>query len=219
MKAATFAFLLAVCCVAMRAQSSAVPSDVTIGMSEDTPEYCLGEILSPPSFDFEGPNRGPDDITLRLRLTVRYENHRSETIIVPRPIQYLTRMTVAGQNGSTVLRSVEGAGMDVNKVMAMSSPDISFSIIPGGKYALSTGSEGVVIPVLDRSSGLDLRGKTVQIVMTRDFRSLAPEVVENLNAKWKNYGTVWTGITESATLTFRIPEEPLMRNCVTLVAR
>ena len=216
MKAATFVFLMAVCGVVMHAQSSAAPStDVTIGVSEDMPEYCLGEILSPP---FAGPKRGPDDITLRLRLKVRYENHRSETIIVPSWIHYLTRMTVAGQNGSTVLRSVRG-GMDVNTVMALSSPDHRFSIIAGGKYAWSTGSEGVAIPVLDRSSGLDLRGKTVQIVMTRDFRSLTPEVVEKLNEKWKDYGTVWTGVAESETLTFRIPEEPLTRNCVTLVGR
>src|SRR5262245_52342132 len=97
MKAATFVFLLTVCGVLMGAQNSASPSgDVTIAMSEDKPEYCLGEILSRPSFD--GPKRSPDDITLRLPLTVRYENHRAETIIVPLFIQYLTRMTVAGQN-------------------------------------------------------------------------------------------------------------------------
>jgi hypothetical protein len=96
---------------------------------------------------------------------------------------------------------------------------LPFSIIAGSKYALSTAPEGVIIPVLDRSSGLDLRGKTIQIVTTRDFRSLAPDVVEKLNEKWKNYGTVWTGVAESETLTFQIPEEPLTRNCVTLVAR
>jgi len=76
-----------------------------------------------------------------------------------------------------------------------------------------------VIPVLDHSSGLDLRGKTVQIVMTRDFRSLAPEVVEKLNEKWMDYGTVWTGVAESDTLTLQIPKEPETRNCITLVAK
>ncbi len=219
MKGATFVFLLAVCGVLMRAQSRVAPSaDVTIGMSEATPEYCLGEILSPPLFG--GPKRGPDDITLRLPLTVRYENHRPETIILPTWIHYLTRMTVAGQNGSTILRNVGNRGMDVKTVMAVSSPDTHrFSIIAGGKDNWSTGSEGVVIPVLDRSSGLDLRGKTVQIVMTRDFRSLPPDVVEKLNEKWKDYGTVWTGVAESETLTFQIPEEPVTRNCITLVAR
>jgi hypothetical protein len=55
--------------------------------------------------------------------------------------------------------------------------------------------------------------------MTRDFRSLAPEVVEKLNEKWKDYGTVWVGVAESETLTLRIPEEPLTRNCMTLVSR
>jgi hypothetical protein len=215
-------FLLAVSGVVMCAQNSATPSaDVTIRIGEDRPEYCLGEIPSLPSFDFEGPKRGPDDITLRLPLTVRYENHRAETIIVPLVIQYLTRMTVAGQNGSTVLRTVQGPGMDVNKAMAVPSPDArsGFSIIPGGNYALSTGAEGVLIPVVDRSSGVDLRGKTVQIMMTRDFRSLTSEAVEKLNEKWKDYGRIWTGVTQSEAVTFRIPEEPLTKNCVSLVGR
>ena len=186
-------------------------------MSEDTPEYCLGPI---PSFHFQGPKRGPGDITLRLPLQLLYENHRAETIILPSWIHYLTRMTVAGQNGSTVLRNMGNGGMDVKTVMAMSGPDRRFSIIAGGKSAWYTGTEGVVIPVLDRSSGLDLRGKTVQIVMTRDFRSLAPEVVEKLNEKWKDYGAVWMGVAESETLTFRIPKQPLTRNCMeTLVAQ
>jgi hypothetical protein len=217
MKAATFVFLLAVCGVVMRAQSRATPpADVTIGMSEGTPEYCLGPN---PSHLFEGLKRGPDDITLRLLLKVSYDNHRSDTIIVPSWIHYLTQMTVVGQNESTVLRNVGNGGMDVKQVMAMSSPDRRFTIIAGGKYVWSSGLEGVVIPVLHRSSGLDLRGKTIQIVMTRDFRSLAPEVVEKLNEKWKDYGTVWAGVAESETVTFRIPQEPLTRNCVTQVAR
>src|SRR5262245_58332050 len=212
MKAATCVFLLAVCGAVVRAQSSAAPSgDVTIEMSTGSPEYCLGPY---PGFLFQGPERGPNDITLRLPLKLLYENHRSETIILPSWIHYLTRMTVAGQNGSIVLRSVEGS-MDVKTVMAMSRPDTGhFSIIAGGKYAWSTGLEGVVIPVLDRSSGWDLRGKTIQIVMTRDYRSLAPEVVEKLNEKWKGYGTVWAGVVESEPLTFRIPAEPLTRNCM-----
>jgi hypothetical protein len=127
-------------------------------------------------------------------------------------------MTVVGQNGSTVLKNAGNGGMDVNMVMAMSSPNFQFSIIAAGKFAWYTGVEGVVIPVLD-SSGLDLRGKTVRIVMTRDFRSLAPGVVEKLNEKWKDYGTIWTGVAESDTVTFRIPQEPLTRNCTTLLGR
>ena len=55
--------------------------------------------------------------------------------------------------------------------------------------------------------------------MTRDFRSLAPEVVEKLNEKWMDYGTVWTGVAESDTLTLQIPKEPETRNCITLVAK
>jgi hypothetical protein len=75
-------------------------------------------------------------------------------------------MTLDGQNGSTVLRDATRGGMDANGVMALSSPDSFFTIIAGGKYAWSTGVEWAVIPVLQRSSGLDLREKTVHIVMT-----------------------------------------------------
>jgi hypothetical protein len=220
MKAATFVLLLALCGVVMHAQNSAAPSaDVTLQMSEDTPEYCLGELTGP---RFEGPRgQGPDDITLQLPLKVQYQNHRPETIILAPWNHYLTRMTVVGQNGSTVLREMGNRNrrMSVNTVMELSSPNLQFTIIAGGKDGWSSGNEGVVIPVLNRSSGLDLRGKTVQITMTRDFQSLAPEVVGKLNEKWKDYGTVWTGVAESDTLTFRIPKEPETRSCITLVAR
>ena len=69
-------------------------------------------------------------------------------------------------------------------------------VLAGGKHAWSTDLEGVVIPVVDRSCGLDLRGKTLQIVMTRDFRSLPPDVVEKLNETGR---TIWTGVAESET--------------------
>jgi hypothetical protein len=204
MKVVTFVFLLMVCGTVVRAQSSTAPSaDVTISISEGTPEYCIGDLL----------NRDPDDITLRLPLKVAYENHRSETIILPLWSHHLARMTVDGQNGSTILRDSTRGGMDGKGVMALSGPDSLFTIIAGGKYAWSAAVEGVLIPVLQRSSGLDLRGKMVHIVMTRDFRSLAPDVVEKLNEKWKDSGTVWTGVAESNTFKFYIPKEPLTRNC------
>jgi len=141
-------------------------------------------------------------------------------------------MTVAGQNGSTILRRGGGGahGLDVKSLMALSRPEAGpFWTVPGGKDTSSTVPEltvmkyrdtvydddAVMIPVLVRSSGSDLRGKTVQIVTTRDFRSIEPEAVQTLNEKWKDYGTVWARVVESETLTFHIPQEPLTRNCTT----
>jgi hypothetical protein len=205
MKPATFVLLLAVCVAAVRPQNSATPSgDITIGIMEGTPDYCLGNF---------GRGGGRDDITLRLPLKLFYENHRSETILLPPWIHYVTRMTVTGQNGSTVLRNVSSGVMDGKAVLAMSGPDRLFTIIAGGKYVWSTALEFALIPVLNRSAGVDLRGKTVQIVMTRDFRSLTPDVVEKLNEKWKDSGTVWAGVAESNTMTFYMPKEPLTRDC------
>ncbi len=109
--------------------------------------------------------------------------------------------------------------MNVNAMMELSSPNLQFTIIAGGKDGRSTGNEGVAIPVLDRSSGVDLRGKTLQIVATRDFRSLTPDGVEKLNEKWKAYGTVWAGVAESRTLAIQIPANPPTRSCITLVAK
>lgn len=223
MKAATFVLLLAVCGVVTHAQTSTTPSgNITIKMSGGSPEYCLDlQTLG---------SRGPNDITLRLPLKLRYENHRSETILLPDSASNIVRMNVAGENGTTIVRNRQGGSMDAKRVMAMSRPDTPpspFSIIAGGKAESSTGpdllqclsdadrciSTSVAIAVLNRSSGLDLRGKTVEIVMTVDYRSLTPEVVEKLNEKWKDYGTVWARVVESNTLTFHIPQEPLTRNC------
>jgi hypothetical protein len=214
----------------MGAQTSAVSSrDVTIRMSTGSAQYCLGRNRLPL---FQGQTQGPDDITLMLPLKLRYENHRSETIILPFSIQHSTRMTVVGQSGSTVLRSVGGGDINVKTVMAMSRPDTRESLLdPPRKKAesstvldlaqcLSATDPGcfpdfVSIPVLNRSSGLDLRGKAVQIVTTYDHRSLAPEVMEKLNKKWKDYGTVWAGVVESETVTVQITVEPVTRNCMT----
>src|SRR5688572_2811388 len=75
MKAATVVFVLAVCSAMMHAQTATPSSDVTIKMREGPPEYCLDlQTLG---------SRGPNDITLRLPLKLRYENHRSETILLP----------------------------------------------------------------------------------------------------------------------------------------
>jgi hypothetical protein len=226
MKAATFVLLLAVSGAVVHAQTTAAPSgDVTIGLSAGTLEYCQGAFASPYFPQLFKAGQSLDDISLRLPLKLRYENHRPETVFLPLAFRRLTRMTVAGQNGSTILRdaTTSGGGLDLKSLMALSSPEAGpFWTVPGGtvpklsvlKFKGTVDVDDfVVIPVLVRSSGLDLRGKTVQVVTARDFGSLAPEVVEKLNEKWKDYGTVWARVAESDTLTLRIPEEPLTRDC------
>ena len=216
LKTATFVLLVAACSSVARAQNTVAPSgDVTIGMSAGTPEYCLGPSGALPSL---GSDLGPDDITLRLTLNLRYENHLSETVILPTFNRRIIWLTVGGESGTTILRDSR-MGMNVEAVMAMSGPDGSFLMLNVGKERAVFDSligyrqsfrqaQRVTIPVLARSSGLDLRGKTVQIVLTLDYGSLPPDVVETLNERWMDYGTVWTGVVES-TVTIRIPKEPL----------
>ena len=231
MRTATFVLLLAVCGAAMHAQNRAAPSgDVTIALSEGKLEYCLGAWATPAFAQIFKLGQGPDDISLRLPLSLRYENGRSETIFLPVGFRRVTRMTVVGQNESTILRDATIGPPDVKSLLALSNPEAGpFWTVSGQKNGSSTPlklsalkysntaetNDSVVIPVLDRSSGLDLRGKTVQIATMRDFRSIPPNVVEKLNEKWKDYGIVWAEVVESDTLTLRIPEDPLTRNCMT----
>ena len=42
---------------------------------------------------------------------------------------------------------------------------------------------------MSEAETVDLRGKTVQIMMTRDH-SLEPDLVQKFNEKWKQYGAV-----------------------------
>jgi hypothetical protein len=233
MKVATFVLLLTVCGSAVCAQTGvAPPVDVTIGLSAGTPDYCLGPITTAVIYlQLYKLGQGPDDITLRLPLRLQYQNHRSEMIFLPRAYRILTRMIVPGQNEPTILRDARTSvsGLDVDSLMALSSPEGEAGpvwTVAGGQGAsmpkLSVlkfqgafyQDDVVMIPVLVRSSGLDLRGKTVQIATTRDFRSIAPDVVEQLNGKWKDRGTVWAQVAESETVTLHIPQEPVLRNCL-----
>jgi hypothetical protein len=236
MKAATFVLLLAFSSAVMGTQTRVPSGDVTIKMSEGAPEYCVAPIPVPPILQTYGffKSQSPDDMTLQLPLKLHYENHRSGTIFLGPETGIFTRITVIAQNGPPIIlrRAHRSSGVDVKAVMAMPRLDMAFdpivfSTLAGRKDQSSTMpawaqclsgtepgciSERVVIPVVDRSSGLDLRGKTVEIMTTRDH-PLAPEVVQRLNELWKDNGTVWAGVVESEPLTFRIPEEPLARDC------
>jgi hypothetical protein len=225
MKGAIFIFLLG-------SQISTPPvRDIKIKMSvAGSPEYCLGSTLSYPLF--RGVAEGPNDIRLRLRLKLWYVNSRTETNILPPQNRLYTRMTVSGQNESTILRDARNSGVDLKTVLASSTARpagtftiYDFSILAGRASATTPElvqclsdkdpgcvSDQVMIPILDRTSGLDLRGKTIQITSTREH-SVAPDVVQRLNDKWKQYGTVWSGSLDAEPVTLRIPDEPPSRGC------
>src|SRR5262245_40876435 len=158
MKTGSFVFLLAVSASVMCAQSAAPSGDVTIKMSQSSPEYCLGP-WSSTSAEAALPAHGPADITLRLPLKVRYENHRSETIFLPRAYDFLTRVTA--ENGSIIYSRRGGggfpAGTDVKGEMAASRPDASKKIIslldpPGCEGRVVHGAGlGAMSPGYDRS--------------------------------------------------------------------
>lgn len=233
MKATTFIFLLVFCSAVAGAQTDTTPTaDIRIKMSAvGSPDYCRGSTLA--SALVSGA-QGPNDIRVRLRLKLWYENYRTEKIVLPPQSQIFTRMTVSGQNETTILRNATNGGTDVRAVLASSTARpaekftlYDFSILSGRDPASATApellqclsandpgciSDSVIIPILDRSSGLDLRGKTIQIVTSRGH-SLAPDAVQKLNEKWKQYGTVWSGVVESEPLTLRIYDDPSPWNC------
>jgi hypothetical protein len=222
---------LAIFILLLGAQINTTPSaDIRIGMSPaGTAEYCLGSTLASPLLTVA---QGPDDIRLRLRLKLWYVNNRTETYILPPQSRLFTRMTVPGQSQPTVLRDARNSGMDMKMVLASSTarPASKFSIydfsilagkasaiVPDLLQCLSATDPGCVsdqvqIAIVDRSLGLDLRGKTIQIMTTRDH-SLAPDAVQKLNDKWNQYGTVWSGVVDSEPVTLHIPDDPSPRDC------
>jgi hypothetical protein len=234
MKTATFIFVLVFCSAATGAQTDTTPpADVRIRISTaGSPEYCRGSTLPSPQIYVPGA-QGPNDIKLRLRLKLWYVNYRTETIVLPPQSRMFTRMTVSGQNEPTILRNSTLSGVDVKTVLASSTarPASTFTLydfsILSGRPAAGTApellqclsakdpgciSDLIVIPILDRSSGIDLREKTIQIMTTRGH-SLPPDAVQKLNEKWKQYGTVWSGAVDSEPLTLQIYDEPSPRDC------
>ena len=216
MKPAAFLILLTLCGTLLGAQTNGPSSDVTLKMSAGSLSYCIGSS----SVGARGSlgAGGADDIMLTLTLKLWYENHRPETLILPAPSRFVVKATVPGRNQPLSQRVGSGGLSDVN------SPYFEFLELE--KAEPSTGptllrcltekdrgcfSQFMYVPVLDHSSGLDLRGKTVQIEMTREHL-LTPEMIEKLKEKMKSRGTVWTGVA-SETLTVTIPNEPPTRDC------
>ena len=136
-----------------------------------------------------------------------------------------------GQNQPTILRDARGPGANLNAVLGanMSLPASTFSIYnfsiltpqnpaaPELLQCLSAKDPGcvsdqVTIAILDRSSGLDLRGKTVQIMMTREH-TLAADPLQKLQDRWNQYGTLWSGVVDAESLTLHIPDNPSARDC------
>ena len=224
MKAFTFIFLL------MGAQISTTPAaDIKIKMSSTGLEYCQGSTAFYAPY-LTGIAEGPNDIKLRLRVKLWYVSYRTETNILPPQTRFFTRMIVPGQNAPTILRNA-GGGTDPKTVLASAtaSPASAFSLYafsiltpqnPAAPELLqclsakdpSCISDQVTIAIVDRASGLDLRGKTIQILMTREH-ALAPDVAQKLNDKWKQYGTIWSGAVDAEPLTIRVPDDPSPRDC------
>ena len=212
MKAVTFALLLAVSGTLLLAQSSSASGDVTIKMRTDSAEYCKGP-FAPLALD------NNDDIALRIPLKVWYQNHLSETVFLSGAYNTRTEATLVGQSEPIASRQGGGGTKDVNSpsfiIMRLEKVDPSKETEL--LQCLSAGDPGctrdyIYIRVLDHSKGLDLRGKTIQIVSTHDH-SLAPEMLAKFKEKMKNSGTVFSGIVESEAVTFWISDQPLMRNC------
>ena len=223
-RSTTFLFFLAVLVGGMSAQTKAPSADLTLAMTAGTSEYCAGPMTSnwPNTGFFKTQN--PEDIVLRLSVTLQYRNHRSQTIILPPRTGLFNRMTVPGRNEPIVLRNAKYySRLDLNTVTAPPKLDTAFdsnafSAVPGGNLLclLAKGpgctSDTILVPVVDHSSQLDLRGTIIQIVMTRDH-PLQPALLQKLTELWKTSGTVWSGTVDSEPLTLRIPDEPFVKNC------
>jgi hypothetical protein len=196
------------------AQNATTPTkDVTLKMSVSDQAYCQG-----PTGPAIQQAHGPDDIILSVALKVYYVNHRPEKLVLPGPFGSRLKTILAGQNTPIIERIVSGGSKDPNAAyFEMTTVDGRPGNGPELLQCLSSSDLGcsrnyIYIPVLDRVAGLDLRGKTVQVVLTRDH-VLPPDAVEKLKAKLKTADPILSATVESEPLTIHIPSEPSTRDC------
>ncbi len=189
-----------------RTVDSAPSADVTIKPIIHEVKYCLG----PTSHFPQKQEPGPSDITLRLSLTLLYENHGSGPIILPLGYGSIARVVVVGEQDMRTVASRDNP-FDPNALVGFSLPAPPyFAVIPGGKSELRYFGEFVYVPV--RSADWQLLGKTIQLSITRDH-GLPSSVIEELQRKWKSYGVFWTGIQDSERVTVSIPASPATADC------
>ena len=197
--------LLAISVVVGIAQNRAAPSeDVMIRAIVHEVKYCQG----PTSYFPSKQQSGASDITMRLSLQLLYKNLGSAPIILPLGFRSIAKMVVGGQQDEQIVRSRENP-FDPKRVVEVYRPEPPyFIVVPGGKSESRYFGELVDIPV--RSPNNHLLGKTIQISMTRDH-GLQP--IEKLQARWKPYGTLWTGVQNSEPVSVSIAESPVTVDC------
>src|SRR5678815_5711564 len=104
MKVTSLVFALMVC-VSVRAQTrSNLISGISLEVSGGTPEYCKGP--------FRGgrwpfPDLASDDLTLRLPLTLRYDNHQAQSFLLPPLIGVSIQIKVVGLTSAPIVHGVQ----------------------------------------------------------------------------------------------------------------
>jgi hypothetical protein len=213
MKAIGLLLLLASSAVLSGAQNSTVPAkDVNLRMRVGDQAYCKGQ-TGPPIAQAQGPN----DIILSVVMKVWYENHRPEKVVLPGPFGFRMKAQLPGQNVPIIERIGSGGTRDVNNTyFETTTVDPQPGPGPDLLQCLASTDPGcsrqyIYIPVVDRGTGLDLRGKTVEVVLTRDH-TIPADAVEKLKAKVKTEQVLSANV-ESQVLSIAIPSEPSTRDC------
>jgi hypothetical protein len=219
MKIGTYIIALATSGVMAYAQNGAAqPGKITITPIIHEVKYCLGPYYPFPVLE----QPFGSDITLMVSWKMLYKNLGSEPIILPLRYGSRVRMRILGEENVQTVESREDR-YDSNAVRALARPEpTSFIVIPAGASEVGYLGEFAFVrvhaltmqlPLREVIPGIDLLGKTLEFSIVRDHGRLGPPLVEELQAKWKTYGTLWSGTQESETVSVSIPASPATVVC------
>ncbi len=180
-------------------------------------KYCLGQ---PGMVSFE--KQPPDAITLRLRVQFLYRNSNPNPLIIPEedPTLILSRSLadLTGRKNQFAFRfRPKRDSIVTTKEFNLDRPVPPFFLVvrPGGEGEASFG-EYIVMRVhnpSEKRSESEWLGKKVFLQLELDHLPFPKRFAQDLAAKWREYGELWTGKVRTEPLEVDIPASPKFGDC------
>lgn len=180
-------------------------------------DYCFAHVRA---LEFE--RNPPSYLVLHLKVKVAYRNTGTRPLIIPlakdKTVYTALRpgiMKISPQPSNfpddTIVAEMKNLPADVNPDSPINPANDVFKIIPAGAEMMPALEEDVVLPVNHKTllrHDPDLRGHRVYVRLQFDHQPMDPALEAKLSDRWASFGSPWTGMLRTNTLTFDVPKNP-----------
>jgi hypothetical protein len=219
--AVLWSFALPLATVSQCAAQRGVGDGITATAEIKGQAYCLGDT----GIGFLRNSLPPDAITLWLKVILTYRNASSQPQIVQtgprfqivisstvRDAEVRRNQTVTPYGGQESSYTLE----DRSTLESVDQPSPPFIIVqpaPNGIFKLATDVALQIHNGTVKTSGIELLGRKILFQLDLNHAIFPDEILRDLAAKWRSYGTLWAAAVRTQPLEIDIPKFPKTERC------